>query len=85
MPPRSVFPKPPATVEPGASVRVLDDRIPMEEFPCQHLGGKMDLLIKYGRKGNEKFELRVNGPVKIQMENSGFVGFIQLDVSGTGA
>ena len=84
-PPRSVFPKPPAIIEPGQSMRVLDDSISMEEIACQQLGGKIDILIKYGKKGSEKFELHVKGAVKIQMESNGFVGAIQLDLSGTGA
>ena len=82
-PPRSTFPKPPTTIQPGASIRLMDDAIPMEETPCQHLGGQIDMMIKYGRKGNEKFELSVKGAVRIEMESNGFASFIQLSDSGT--
>ena len=84
-PPRSAFPKPPGIIDPGASVRFMDDRIEMDQIPCQHLGGKIDMLIKYGRRGSEKYEMHVKGPVKIQIESNGFVGAIQLDVSGSGS
>jgi hypothetical protein len=80
-PPRSSFPKPPSVIDPGHSVRVMDDPIEMEQIQCQPIGGKIDMLIKYGHKGATKFELQIRGTVRIQMESNGFVGAILLDTS----
>lgn len=59
----------------------MDDAIPMDQWPCQHLSGNMDMLIKYGRKGNEKFEIPIKGAVTIVMESNGFTNQIQLSYS----
>jgi hypothetical protein len=79
-PPRSHFPKQGATVPPGTSMRFMDDTIEMAEFPCQRLSGKIDLLLKYGRPGNEVFELHPKGDLVIVMEHYGFVGQIQTNL-----
>jgi hypothetical protein len=81
-PPRSKFPKQGAIIAPGSSLRVLDDRIDMELFPCQKLAGRMELLIKYGLPGNEIYELPVKGAITIVMESWGFVGSILMDPNG---
>lgn len=83
-PPRSTFPKPPGIIPPGQSIRLMDDAIPMDQIQCQPLGGKVDLVVKYGNKGSEIFEFNVKGSVKINMESNGFVGSIIMDVSGSG-
>ena len=80
-PPRSNFPKPAAICQPGASIRVLDDAIPMDEFPCQRLSGKMDMLIKYGTPGNETFELRIKGTLDVLMESYGQVNAVMLGLA----
>jgi hypothetical protein len=56
----------------GDSLRLLDDRIEMESYPCQRLIGKVNLLIKYGLAGNEIYELPVKGNVTVVMEHFGF-------------
>lgn len=81
-PPRSEFPKKAALVRPGGSIRIQDDPIPMDEFPCQRLAGKMDIFILYGRPGAEIYELRAKGTVSIVMESFGFVGSVMTDIAG---
>jgi hypothetical protein len=80
-PPRSHFPKPPAIVPAGNTVRIVDDMIPMDEFPCQRLTGKMDMLVKYGTPGNEIFELHVTGSLDISLESYGHVNTVSLGLA----
>ena len=80
-PPRSNFPKPPAICPPGNTIRMLDNSIPMDEFPCQRLSGKMDFLIRYGLPKNETFELRVQGGIDVMMEGFGFVNAVALQLA----
>jgi hypothetical protein len=72
-PPRSAFPKTPATIAAGTTSRVNDDRMQMNGLPCGRLPGKVDMLIKYGLKGKEVFELRVVADLEIVMDSSGAV------------
>jgi hypothetical protein len=77
-PPRSHFPKPSAICPAGTSIRIMDDAITMDEFPCQRLTGKMDMLVKYGNPGNEIFEMHVKGSLDISLEPYGQVNSISL-------
>jgi hypothetical protein len=77
-PPRAVFPKGPGIVGPYNKIRVLDDAMEMDGVPCQRLSGQMDLTIKYGKPGKEKFELNPRGIVDIVMTDFGFVSSVTL-------
>jgi len=66
-PPRSVFPKPATTVQPGGSVRIPDALMNLNDIPCGDIVGKMDMIIKYGLPGKEHFELRLTGDLTIGM------------------
>jgi hypothetical protein len=79
-PPRSNFPKAPAICPPGNTIRMTDDSIPMEEFPCQRLTGKIDMIVKYGMPQNEMFELHIKGGLDIQMESSGIVNMVAINL-----
>lgn len=72
-PPRATFPKPATTVQPGSVFRINDDRMDMNGLPCSRFSGKMDMVIKYGLPGKEKFELRLVGDLDIVMEKYGLV------------
>ena len=72
-PPRTTFPKIASTVQPGNIFRITDDAINMNGLPCGRLAGKINMIIKYGLPGKERFELRLNGTVDIVMENFGIV------------
>jgi hypothetical protein len=80
-PPRSDFPKPAATIPAGSKVRVCDDRIELDDMPCHRLTGNIDLQIKYGLPGKERFEVRIKGPVAVQMETWGLVSSVALSLS----
>jgi hypothetical protein len=79
-PPRSTFPKQAATVLAWSKIRLLDDIIDMENLPCQKLIGNMNLVVKYGRPGKEKFELTTKGAIEIAMVESGLVQSIFLSL-----
>lgn len=79
-PPRSDFPKPPIIIQAGGKIRVVDDRIELDDMECHRLSANMDLLIKYGLPGKEQFELHVKGPLTINMERWGYVSSIQLSL-----
>lgn len=83
MPPRSDFPKPPCVIPTGGKVRVVDDRIELDDMPCHTLSGNLDMLIKYGLPGKEHFELRVNGPVEVHMTTWGLVSSITLSLDAS--
>jgi hypothetical protein len=72
-PRRGNFPKAPSLMQPGASVTVMDDRIEMNDVACGRLAGKLDMLIKYGLRGDEEFEMRLLADLEIVMEPSGMV------------
>ena len=70
-PPRTAFPKGPYMIPAGSKYKITDERIPMNDFPCGKLAGTVDITIKYGRPGKEKFEFSVKGNVEIMIEENG--------------
>ena len=68
------------TIEAWSKGRLLDDRIEMDSIPCNRLSGHIDMVIKYGKKGREKFELHPYGVVDIVMTEFGFVSHIIVQV-----
>jgi hypothetical protein len=70
-PPRSKFPKPTVVIPAGVTMTIADDPIPMKSLPCQRLTGKMDLRLKYGLPGDERFELRFPATVDVPIESWG--------------
>lgn len=72
-PPRSEYPRPPVLIVPGNSVFVMDDPIDMEGHPCEKLEGRMNLKIRYGLPGKEKYELNFAGRVEALMRPEGFL------------
>jgi hypothetical protein len=78
-PPRSAFPKAAVIIQPGNTIRLADDPIEMDEFPCQRLSGKLNMLIKYGHPKNEDFELKIEGTVDVVLESNGIVTAVILN------
>ena len=72
-PPRTEYPKEPVTILPGNTVFMCDEPIAMESHLCGRLEGRMDIIVKYGKPGKEKFELSFNGRVEIFMTAEGLV------------
>jgi len=72
-PPRSSFPKQATTIQPGGIVRIGDERINMGRLPCGRLTGKMNICIKYGLPGKEKFEMRQIADIDIMMDRYGLI------------
>lgn len=77
-PPRSKFPKGPFLIPARDKARLADDRIPMDGWPCQKMVGRVHMKIRYGRPGNEKFVLEIDGSVTVIMEHYGFVSQVQF-------
>jgi hypothetical protein len=75
-PPRTKFPKEPSTMQPGEVAMVPDEAIDMDGASCQPLNGKMDMLIKYGMRGDERFELRLTADLQIAMDRFGFISAV---------
>lgn len=82
-PPRTVFPKNASTVQPGSSFNVPDERMNMNGLACGNLNGKIDMLIKYGLPGKEKFELHLVCDLAIKMENFGLVAGVHTALHGS--
>jgi hypothetical protein len=72
-PPRSLFPRQSVTILPGNTVIMADDPIPMDGHPCEKLEGRMNLTIKYGFAGKQKYELHFRGRVEAMMRPEGFL------------
>lgn len=72
-PPRSLFPRKPTVVVPGNTVWIMDDPISMDGHLCEKLEGHMDLVLRYGLPGKEKFWLRFRGRVEAMMRPEGFL------------
>jgi hypothetical protein len=53
----------------------------MKNYPCQRLNGNIDLKIKYGVPGKERYVLEIKGTVDIVMEEHGFVSGIVLGLT----
>ena len=85
IPPRSIFPRPPYIMAPGARIRLCDDAIDMEQHKCERMLGNVDFVIKYGRQGKETCELKIDSKVNIIMEHYGFVGHLVMDFTKTTA
>jgi hypothetical protein len=84
-PPRSKFPKDKALIGPKDKFRLVDDRIDLNDMPCQRLSGAVKMVVKYGLPGKEKFEIVVEGTVEIIMERFGYVSQIQFAPKTTSA
>jgi hypothetical protein len=70
----------PYLIPPGAKVRLLDDRIDMEQYQCGQLSCTINMDIKYGSAvGKEKYTIHVEGRVTITMDQYGLVTVINLD------
>jgi hypothetical protein len=72
-PPRSLFPRKPVIITPGNTVIMSDDPISMDGHVCEKLEGKMDIRIRYGFPGNEKYSLQFKGRVEALMVPEGFL------------
>lgn len=70
-PPRAKFPKDPVIIQPGTSMWVHDEPIPVDDMLCDNLDGKMDIIVKYGLPGKEKYEIRQHGTVEVFVEPYG--------------
>jgi hypothetical protein len=83
-PPRAKFPKPSFIIHPGTSVWIHDDPIVMNNMDCDDLDGSIDMTIKYGLPGDEKFEMTYKGTVEIFMETYGFLKGIYFHPESSG-
>lgn len=71
-PPRAKYPKPAITIRPGLNLTVCDERIAMKGLACgQWLTGKIDLRLKYGRPGKERFALNTKCDVQAVFRSDG--------------
>jgi hypothetical protein len=72
-PPRTKYPKDSVEILPGNVVFMTDQPISMDGHPCERIEGKMDIIVKYGRKNDEKYELRFKGKVEALIRPDGFL------------
>jgi hypothetical protein len=73
LPPRTSFPKSSALIQPGSIFNINDDRIAMDGIPCGRMDGQLDMTIKYGLPGKERFELRFVANLDVRMEEWGYI------------
>ncbi len=71
-PPRAKYPKDPVIIQPSTTLWIHDDAINVDdEMVCDNLDGQMDIVVKYGLPGKEKYEIRHHGTVEIFVEPFG--------------
>jgi hypothetical protein len=80
-PPRSKFPKPAVTIGPSGIYHVSDEVIDMHERLCSDMSGYEHFVVRYGKRGNEKYTLIIKGELIINMKPSGEVTHTQLAVA----
>jgi hypothetical protein len=71
-PPRAKYPKKAVIIQPGTTMWVHDDPIDLDNMLCDNLDGNIDITLKYGLPGKEKFDIRQKGTVEVFMESYGF-------------
>jgi hypothetical protein len=72
-PPRSLFPRAATVIVPGNTVLIMDDPIDMDGHICEKMEGRMNMKIKYGYPGKEKFTMQFKGRVEALMRPEGFL------------
>jgi hypothetical protein len=65
LPPRIKYPSPPLPLLPGTGGVFHDGTIDVGSIPCGEVTGKMDLRIKYGLPGKERFRMNFIGTIRI--------------------
>lgn len=70
-PPRADYPNKAIIIQPSTTMWVHDKPIDLEDMICDNLDGSMDILIRYGLPGDERFEIHQKGTVEIFMEQYG--------------
>jgi hypothetical protein len=71
-PPRAKYPKPSTLLQPGGIIWIHDEAIELN-VQCGLLTGSIDIVIKYGMPGNERFTLTHRGTVEVFMEETGML------------
>lgn len=72
LPGRTKYPKAPVMQQPGAIFWVHDEPIEID-LPCGIVRGEMNLVIKYGHPGRERYTLIHKGNVEVFFEPNGFM------------
>jgi hypothetical protein len=72
-PPRATYPKPAVIIRPGQVVFMLDDAIDMQGRACSNITGRLEMTIKYGTPGREKYDLQFRGSIEVHMRNTGLM------------
>jgi hypothetical protein len=77
-PPRTKYPVAPVSIRPGLSMVCVDGRIKMNNVPCgKLLTGKVDMRLKYGRPGKERFETNIKFDLEASFHPSGMASQIR--------
>ena len=73
-PPRTNYPKAAITIPPKVTMRFMDERMAMNNFPYQpELAGKVSVKLLYGLPGKETFELSHESTIEMRMHPSGMI------------
>lgn len=72
-PPRVKYPRDFVTIFPGNNVFMIDEAIDMKGHPCDRIEGKMKIIVKYGNKNDEKYELSFIGKIEAFFQPNGFM------------
>lgn len=72
-PPRTQYPKPAIAVPPRVTMRLMDERMSMNNMPCHNLVGRYEIRLKYGLPGKERFEFNQAASLEIHLHRFGIV------------
>jgi hypothetical protein len=79
-PPRVRYPKLPADCHPSSTHMLTDEIIDMKSRKCADMQGRLDMKVKYGNRGNEKYELHIKGTVFVKMSADGAITHTMLNL-----
>jgi len=80
-PPRTQYPKPATRVMPGVRIKIVDERIIMNNRTCSNLTGNIDMKLKYGLPVKERFDMELKGGVDINCNPNGVVTGIKTTIT----
>ena len=79
-PPRTQYPKLPSDLHSGGMSMICDDPIDMNGRKCGNLQGRIHLKVKYGKRGQEKYDLEIKGTISVFMTQEGVIQQVYLNM-----
>lgn len=77
-PPRVKYPKAPVYIGPRGTINVMDEPVLLNGRVAGNFTGHAEITLRYGNRGNEKYELKIAGDLQAVMMPNGSVTSVIL-------